>query len=80
MKRAIIVLAIIVNALGTLFLALSYSVANEVADKEIRRNVTSLIDSRNTVRVQDVSIQRDDQGQLNLEINATLGNCSGRPK
>ena len=78
MKEASMVLAVIVFALSNSSLTLSYSFANHLTDNEIRRNVTTLINSRNTVHVQSVGIERDNQGQLNLEINVNLGNCWGK--
>lgn len=78
MKRASIILAIVVFALSSFFLTLSLSTANDLTDNKIRCTVTSLINSRNTVHIQGVGIERDDQGQFNLEINANLGNCWGK--
>ena len=78
MKGASIVLAVYVFALSSFSLTVSYSSANDLTDNEIRRTVTSLINSRNTVHIQNVRIERYDQGQLDVEINANLGNCWGK--
>jgi len=78
MKESSIVLAIIFFVLSIFSLTLSYSFASDLSDKEIRHAVANLINSRNTVHVQSVGIQRNDQGQLNLEISANLGNCWGK--
>jgi len=65
-------------ALSTFFLTFTLSFANDPTDKQIYHTVATLINSKSTVHIQGISIEKGDQGKLNLEINASLGNCWGK--
>lgn len=48
-----------------------------MSEQEIARTVGTLINSQASVHVQEIKVGKD-QGQINLEISANLGNCWGK--
>jgi hypothetical protein len=69
-----IVAFILFNPLGTI----TSNAAVDLTEREITGRVTKLINSKRSVHIQGIKIEEVDQDQLNLEINANVGNCWGK--
>jgi hypothetical protein len=78
MKRSNILLFITLFAVCSLFPPFISSAAVDPREEQIRRNIGTLINPKGIVHIQGIQIDKDDSGQLNLEIDADLGSCWGK--
>lgn len=78
MKRANILLFIMLFAVGSLFPPLISGATVDLSEDQIRRHIGTLINPKGIVHIQGLQIDRDDRGQINVEIDANLGICWGK--
>ena len=78
MKTSNILLFITSFALFSLLPSLISWATVDLSEEQIRRNIGTLINPKGIVHLQGIKIDKDDRGQLNLEIDADLGSCWGK--
>ena len=78
MKRANVILFMTLFALGSLFPSLISWAAVDPSEEQIRRDIAALINPKGIVHIQGIRIDKDDRGQMNLEIDADMGSCWGK--
>ena len=52
--------------------------STELNDHEIRQTVATLINSDNKVHIEDINVERSQDGLLDLKIITNFGNCWGK--